>query len=217
MKVCTDSCLFGAWLADRLKARGGNLLDIGTGTGLLSLMLAQESRFEIDAVEVDDETSREAAENVAGSPWLSRISVHHGKIQQYPAAKNYDVLMSNPPYYETNLKSPQDKRNLALHSADLSLEQLFTHAYRLSSATTELALLLPYARTEEAKARAAQMGWKPQEQVNVRQTEKHSFFRVMLLFGRTEQPAREMEMIIKENGDYSAAFKQLLAPYYLAL
>jgi tRNA1Val (adenine37-N6)-methyltransferase len=102
MKVTTDGCLFGAWIAKQVdgnKLAVDNILDIGTGTGLLSLMIAQQSPAKIDAIEIDKETYEQAKENVAASPWAERINIIHGDAKQLPASQQYDVIVSNPPFY----------------------------------------------------------------------------------------------------------------------
>ena len=104
MKVTTDGCLFGAWCAREIqngKWKMENLLDIGTGTGLLSLMIAQKADIAIDAVEIDADAAKQASANVAGSPFSTEINVIEKNILDFEK-EEYDCIVSNPPFYETN-------------------------------------------------------------------------------------------------------------------
>ena len=129
MKVCTDSCLFGAWVAEYLEQEKNSLktiLDIGTGTGLLSLMLAQKTTANIDAVEIEEAASLQASNNFLASPWNNRLQVYHAPIQLFKPIhpKSYVFIICNPPFYENNLKTDNQLKNLALHSEALSLANL---------------------------------------------------------------------------------------------
>ena len=129
MKICTDACLFGAWLAAK-NDNGLKMLDIGSGTGLLSLMLAQKTTAAIDAVEIDEAAYTQTVENFAVSPWKDRLQVFHRSIQEYTAAfireasTPYDLIFSNPPFFENHLKSSDPKRNLALHRETLNVADI---------------------------------------------------------------------------------------------
>src|SRR4026209_1473778 len=103
MKVCTDSCITGAWVADyilRNQLQVLNCLDIGTGTGLLALMLAQKTGMLIDGVEIDNDAFVQATENFADSPWEKRLHSFHADITTFPTSKEYDLIISNPPFFE---------------------------------------------------------------------------------------------------------------------
>jgi tRNA1Val (adenine37-N6)-methyltransferase len=127
MKVTTDACLFGAWVAKEInneKILINNYLDIGTGTGLLSLMIAQKnSSVKIDSIEIDKEAAEQALENVNASSWKERINVIHADAKDFAFTKKYDLIVSNPPFYENELKSPDEKKNMA-HHGGLSLDKL---------------------------------------------------------------------------------------------
>ncbi len=215
MKVCTDACLFGAWLANTINTNEfKSMLDIGTGTGLLSLMLAQKSSAEIHALEIDEDAANQAAENFAASPWSIRLQVIEQPVQMFQPHKKYDLIFSNPPFFENDLKSPDQQRNKALHSTYLSSEALILSIKKLLNPEGKFALLLPAHRSEHYEQLAQKAGFTLQQKVNVCQTEKHPFFRAMLLYGPA-QHLIESEITIKEGGDYSTAFVQLLKDYYL--
>ncbi|MGB3005267.1 MAG: methyltransferase, partial [Chitinophagaceae bacterium] len=129
MKVTTDSCLFGAWAAEQvhnLEIEVNNILDIGTGTGLLSLMLAQNCNAAIDAIEIDKQTATQATENVQVSPFSEKIKIHFADVHQFGFEKKYNIIISNPPFYENELKSEYKKKNIAHHNEGLLLKDLLT-------------------------------------------------------------------------------------------
>lgn len=220
MKVCTDACLFGAFIASKFQVTNSkfHVLDIGTGTGLLSLMLAQKnSNVSIDAVEIDRSAAEQAKENFRSSPWKDRLHIHHQPIQEF-GFNQYDLIISNPPFYESDLKSDNSKRNLALHSAALGLDDLLDVIQKHISANGKFAVLLPYHRSANFINHALLKDFHLIEEVSVKQTPKHPYFRSMLLFGRNKVQTNHYDLCIKEkNDDYSDEFKELLADYYLKL
>lgn len=218
MKVCTDACLFGAWLAKRMLHQPvSKALDIGAGTGLLSLMLAQQHpNLEINAVELDTAAANQAAGNIQQSPWNDRVHVYPVGIQQYPVTNDYDLVFSNPPFFENDLKSASDTLNLALHSAALSLEELADIAIAQLKQEGHFAVLLPWHRTNYFRGLAASKGLFLVEETRVKQTPKHEFFRSMLFFSTTQgNTTAETEITIKEGAQYTPAFRELLDAYYL--
>ena len=218
MKVCTDACLFGAWVANNIKAlHFKSLLDIGAGTGLLSLMVAQQHNVPIDAVEIDAAAAKQASENFEASPWADRLHVLNADIRKLDSSKKYGFIYSNPPFFDNDLKSTKQQRNTALHSANLSAKDLIVSIKRLLTDDGYFALLLPPHRVNEHEQLANEAGLFIIKKVSVKQTEKHSTFRVMLLFGPTQQQVEESEIIIKEGGSYSTQFIELLKDYYLYL
>lgn len=218
MKVCTDACLFGAW-ASRKAAQppltDGSVLDIGTGTGLLSLMLAQQGNHRIDAVELDEKAAEQAAENFDASPWRERLQVITGDITKLHLGKKYDCIITNPPFFENDLKSNNTQRNLALHSEALSFAELLAACAQYLLEDGKLAVLLPYHRKEVFLQQALQVGFFLEEEVAVRQTPKHAYFRAMLWLGRTAVTPLQRSITIREGEIYSAEFSDLLREYYL--
>lgn len=220
MKVCTDGCLFGAWVADKIsrgKLPATRVMDIGAGTGLLSLMLAQKSEGFIDAVEIDNAAAEQAKENFASSPYSSRLNLLEADVKCIASERKYDLIISNPPFYENDLKSADSKRNYALHSEELTLAELITSASTMLTPEGIFGVLLPHARTEYFLGLAGEQGLYPVENVSVRQTENHSYFRSMLLLSAKRSQATNTEIIIKEKGEYSSTFVSLLKDYYLYL
>lgn len=220
MKVCTDACLFGAWVAEKLNSQqmtADCILDIGAGTGLLSLMLAQVTSAHIDALEINAEATQQCAGNFRQSPWSERLQVFQQDIKGWGKA-GYSLIISNPPFFENDLKSPDTGRNQALHDASLTLEQLWQQVGKMLHPKGHFALLLPVHRLNEALLFAKQYGFAATETIQVCQTEKHAPFRVMAWFQKENpSPNKELRIVIKENGRYSERFTELLRDYYLAL
>ncbi|MDQ2752894.1 MAG: methyltransferase, partial [Bacteroidota bacterium] len=151
MKVCTDSCLFGAWAANHLCNTNKNvnrILDVGAGTGLLSLMLAQQCDAIIDAVETDGSSANEANENFLQSSWQERLHCYEKRIQDFYAKETYDFIICNPPFYEKDLLGKNKPNNVAHHNAGLILRELITAVKRLLNEEGSFAILLPYHRTK---------------------------------------------------------------------
>jgi tRNA1Val (adenine37-N6)-methyltransferase len=222
MKVCTDSCLFGAWVASVLRQQRPpvqQILDIGTGTGLLALMLAQQVPAAIDAVEIDEAAAQQAAANFSAAPWSSRLKVLHSAIQELAktTARQYDFIIINPPFFENDLQSGQGNRNLALHSKALKLTELIEAIQQLLKPDGYFAILLPFSRCTYFKTEAEKSGFYPNRELRVKQTTGHDFFRSMLLFSRQTSAIDPEDMAIKQGADYTNGFRELLAPYYLML
>ena len=143
MKVTTDACLFGAWATNEMQGLNlAHILDMGTGTGLLALMVAQKTHASIDAVEIDPAAAEEAEENIKKSPWLDRIRLMQQDIRTFVPGKLYDVIICNPPFYENELASENVKKNLAHHNTEWSLREVFDNIYRLLNAKGTFFLLL---------------------------------------------------------------------------
>jgi len=218
MKVCTDACLFGAWVAQHLAhitTEATRILDIGTGTGLLSLMVAQKTQAAIDAVEIDTAAALQAAANFRESSWKERLMVHQTAIQEFSNTRPYNFILSNPPFFENDLKSIDSKRNLALHSEALSLEELLQAIQSRLTSNGQFAILLPYHRSSYFESLCSTKGFYTAENTSVRQTPTHAPFRSMLLFTTTETTTIHQEIIIKEQNHYTPSFTALLKDYYL--
>jgi tRNA1Val (adenine37-N6)-methyltransferase len=151
LKVSTDSCLFGAWVAGEVqcgKYEVQSMLDIGTGTGLLMLMLAQQCEAVIDGIEIDEPSCKDAQRNIQESPWSKRLNLLSGDAREYVFTKKYDLIISNPPFYERDLKSDSKNRNVAMHDDGLKLDELLKIVDKNLTADGLFAVLLPYHRSE---------------------------------------------------------------------
>lgn len=217
MKVTTDGCLFGAWANSKIVS-GETLLDIGAGTGLLSLMLSQSRSIKIDAIEIEASCHSQLCQNIQDSPFHSSINSIHGDIKNWVTELTYDSVVSNPPFYEKQLRSDQRGVNLARHAEGLTLEALFTHAKRLMSNQGFFYVLMPFYRKSACLEMASAFELFPQTIADVKQSPFHDPFRVMIQFSATSGNIESETITIKKNAsEYSDAFKSLLAPYYLNL
>lgn len=222
MKVTTDACLFGAWCAreiQHLQPAPHNLLDIGTGTGLLSLMIKQKNELSIEAVEIDPDAAQQARENVAASPWKPTIHIHHADVLSYHPEKTFDCIVSNPPFYENELASQEHKKNLAHHSTQLGLSELLAVIHQKLAAKGVFFLLLPYKRIREIETLLTKHQLYIQTLIEVQQSFSHAPFRIMLK-GSKEKPKEVLVSSISiwnEQQQYTPEFVELLKDYYLYL
>lgn len=230
MKVTTDGCLFGAWMSDRIRSLElgvrsptiFNVLDIGTGTGLLSLMISQKNpELVIDAIELDEDAAKQASENVAVSPWKEKIKVHHADVKLFSFSTKHDCIISNPPFYENELKSDLSKKNMAHHDEGLMLPKLLSIIKNNLKLDGQFYLLLPYKRNDEIRKLMQENELEITELTFVRQSVDHDFFRILLsgkLKGETLTETKINEIAIKnQEQHYSPAFVSLLKDYYLHL
>lgn len=221
LKVSTDSCLFGAWVASYLSTANCELstvLDVGTGTGLLMLMLAQQCEATIDGIEIDKPSFEQAKENIEASPWKERLHLFNGDVKEFSLEKKYDFIISNPPFYEGDLKSAQLHKNVAKHNEGLTLDELVDSVDRNLNTDGNFAVLLPYHRTQSFMAMAGKKIFYCNQLVKVKQSPAHDYFRSILLLSRKQSEITGEEIIIKEtSNDYSQTFKSLLKDYYLYL
>ena len=219
MKVTTDACLFGAWCALELQARKiSQMLDAGAGTGLLSLMIAQKNTIHIDAVEIEESAAAQAKANVAASPWPDTIRVHEMDVLALESPGKYETIISNPPFYENEIGSQEQKKNLAHHSSQLSLKQLFPLGKKLLKNTGQFYLLLPYKRTKEVERLLKKEQFFIRKKVVVHPSPAQPPSRIML--AAQMQPCDTITTslsIKKDTIHYSDEFVSLLRDYYLHL
>src|SRR6478735_4947174 len=219
MKVCTDASLFGAWISSKLEnslLHRESILDIGTGTGLLSLMLAQSTSSLIDAVEIDSDAFEQANENINNSQWKHRIQLFHADARNFHTEKKYDLIVSNPPFFENDLTSPEEKKNMAKHSSTLNLHELLEIVEKLIHPKGNLAILLPAHRSQQFKQMAAVKNFHLLYEAMVRQTPKHDFFRCMFIFSKQAfEKIGEEEIVIQQYGKNTQYFAELMKEYYL--
>lgn len=225
MKVTTDGCLFGAWCAEDLKRITetekentlGSLLDVGTGTGLLSLMVAQKVAVPIEAVEIDVPAAHQAVANVAHSPFKDQITVLQKDVLHHVGGR-YDVILSNPPFYENELKSGRAAKDTAHHSHQLTWSELFAAINQLLNAQGLFYLLLPYKRATELEDYVQLENLHINKWVTVSPTNAHKPIRVMVRGSRVTTAIIEEHIAIKDSRQqYTPEFTALLKDYYLYL
>ena len=221
MKVCTDACLFGAWVANKIEAEKTipkNILDIGAGTGLLSLMLAQKINTKIDAVELNEDACLQSKENIDAANFIKNITVHNADIISFNAKEKYDCIISNPPFFENQLKSNDKERNAAMHATTLNFEELVLAIKNNLNENGSAFLLLPHFAVNEFEKIFHKQNLFITEQVNIKHTDKHIFFRAMLQIGFINSQIVISTISIKDvAGEYTPAFSNLLESYYYHL
>ena len=223
-KVTTDACLFGAWVAQEVqlkKLKVESSLDIGTGTGLLSLMLIQKNPgTNILALEIDKDSGLQAKENADASPWKDRITILEGDVKDHSFPEKFDLIISNPPFYERELRAGTERKNIAYHSHNLTLQELLHIIKTNLSADGNFFLLLPYKRNDEIKRVFKDHQLHISRLLLVRQSVKHDYFRIFLK-GNLNPAQKETEFdemsIWDEKQQYTKEFVCLLKEYYLHL
>jgi len=216
MKVGTDGVLLGAWTPVEDSQR---ILDIGTGTGLIALMLAQRSNAWIDAVEIDKLASEEAEFNFAQSPWNDRLKVINTDFQLFANLpfEPYDLIVSNPPFFVNSLKTKNAALSVARHNDVLTFDQLVTCARKLLNYNGTLCVIIPFTSSEEFRGCARLAGFYLRQQTQVIPKIGRSPKRVLLEF--TVQPGYPINnelVILDEGGYYTEDYKTLTSSYYPA-
>lgn len=216
LKVCTEACILGAYVSVEGVRYG---LDIGAGTGLLSLMMAQRNRaIEISAVEIDEASYRQATMNVQQSDFGSQIKLYHSSIQDWEPKHSglYELIVSNPPFFTNHLPSTHQRRNRALHTETLTLEELWESVMRLIAPKGRFVVLLPPYETQRLIEMANKMAFVPVRQCNVYQKPDKPLFRQITTFERDFRPCEVQDLYIHNvDGTYAQSFKDLLQDYYL--
>lgn len=182
MKVGTDGVLLGAWATT-----GERMLDIGTGTGLIALMLAQRcAHAVVDAVEIDEAAAEQARENVAASPFADRVNVVNVEIQKFTPMNGvrYDVVVSNPPYFQNALGSPDEKRHTARHTDSLSYRELLDAVTRLLREDGRFCIIIPFDCRQSVIDEALLHGFSISRECAVRTTQRKAPRRYLLEFSR---------------------------------
>ncbi len=214
MKVGTDGVLLGAWASVCPTDRA--ILDIGTGTGLIALMMAQRNSVaQIVGVEIDSESAAQARENVGMSPWRDRIEVAECAVQEFVSEQRFDLIVSNPPYFVDSLKSPDEGRNNARHTDTLSFAELMHAAERLLAPDGRFAVIVP---AEAALSVIAAGRLHLVRRCDVRTKPAGVTKRVMLEFSpRFEGAAVREELTVGDgsNGGYSPEYVALTRDFYL--
>ena len=246
MKVCTDACIFGAWFAEKTPSYS-LVLDVGSGTGLLMLMLAQKHKGEIQGIELDLAAFKQLKENITQSPFRNELKAFPGDVRSYAFPQKFDFIITNPPFFEGDLPATSEAANLAKHSKELTLTALLTVIDANLKSAGAFGILLPYHRVDYFTALAASRGFALSEKLLVRQTPRHDFFRGILHFSRNPEGAAgnkenssweqkgaagnekgfsrtkdgfvpSAELCIKnEAGVYTEEFVELMKDYYLYL
>ncbi len=219
MKIGTDGVLLGAWTP--IDASTNSILDIGTGTGVIALMAAQRSNAEIiDALEIDTEAYEQAVDNFETSPWGDRLFCYHASFQEFfeEIDDQYDLLISNPPFYSEDYKTSNVQRDMARFEDALPFEHLFIGASRLLSDYGKLALIIPFKEEERVIQIGKQVMLYPQRITRVKGNLTSETKRSLLLFGFHQIDYDIDELVIeKSRHDYTDAYRNLTRDFYLKI
>ncbi len=219
MKVGTDGVLLGAWVSLELKPF--SVLDIGAGTGLIALMLAQRSNAElIDAVELNNEAFEEAVDNFENSDWGDRLFCYHTSLQEFTneIEEKYDLIISNPPFYTSTYKELPNERAMARHTESLSYSELLSSVSKLLSEEGSCAFIIAYNEEENFRAIAKENKLFPNRITNVRGTENSEIKRSLLQFSFFEKPIEKTELVIEiERHKYTSDYIGLLKDFYVKM
>lgn len=217
MKVGTDGVLLGAW-AD-LGESQGQILDIGTGTGLVALMAAQRTErwgAKVVGVEIDAPSAEDARDNFGASEWSARLTVVECPIQEYRSEEKFAHILSNPPYFVRSLTSPDAARTAARHTTSLTFEELAAAAARLLAPDGRLSLVLPYDAVGDMTLAAARSGLFLARREDVRTKQTAEPKRSLLEFGFEPRPTLRTDLTIHiAGGDYSEEYRTLTKDFYL--
>jgi tRNA1Val (adenine37-N6)-methyltransferase len=215
MKVGTDGVLLGAWVDVHNCKR---ILDIGTGSGVIALMLAQRTTSDvvIDAVEVEQEDAEQAKENVEHSPWPRRIEVFTSPIQNYKSDELYDLIVSNPPYFNNSAKPPDEKRIQARHTTSLPYDVLVNHAKRLLDPNGKLAVILPFTEGLDFETLAKQHNLFCVRKTGFRTRREKPVERWLMEFSLSKKLLVEHEILLYNDGlEWSDDYIRLTRDFYL--
>ncbi|WP_372775809.1 tRNA1(Val) (adenine(37)-N6)-methyltransferase [Mangrovibacterium sp.] len=215
MKVGIDGVLLGAWADVGSESR---ILDVGAGTGLLALMMAQRTKAQVDAVEIDADAATEAQSNFDESPWANRLRVYRQSFQEYESECRYDHLISNPPFFDEAPQSPDQKRARARHADSLSLEELLEKSVGLLADCGKLSLVLPADKEERLRSIARSLDFYVTRFARVFPDETKKSHRILVELSRKNTVGWIESIYIRERatGVYTDQYRTLTKGFYLA-
>jgi tRNA1Val (adenine37-N6)-methyltransferase len=215
MKVGTDAVLLGSWV-DVSKAK--TILDIGTGSGVIALMLAQRTKEEtkIDAIEIEAQDAQQAKENVLRSPWPNKVSVFKQSLQIFESEVKYDLIVSNPPYFINSLLPSSAHRQRTRHTKQLTFEELITHSIRLLNPTGTLAVIVPVQEGNDFKQLTLENGMHLKRQLAFYSRKEKPQERWLFEFAFEAPQLNEEKLILYENRNTkSDGYINLTKDFYL--
>ncbi len=214
MKVGTDGVLLGA------ATDCGNaeiILDIGTGTGLVALMLAQKSKAKVFATDINEDAFKLAKYNVEASPFSDRISVFHSSIQNFKSEKKFDLIVSNPPYFTTNVIAPDKNRALARHNLELTISDLVCNIARLLTENGRAVVIFPVEQSEAFEQFAIENGFSVKSKLIILPRAGMNPVRIIteISKSKTETQVKYIAIEKQERHDYTTEYKELTSDWYL--
>ena len=217
MKVGTDGVLLGAWV--KINKNIDSVLDIGTGTGLIALQIAQRYDCQlIDALELEPNAFEQAVENFENSAWSDRLFCYHASLDEFvnEIDDSYDLVISNPPFYNNTYKELEQKRAMARHTKSLTFKSLLNHTSKLLSKEGTCAFIVPYQEEIKFLEIAAHNNLFPQRITRVKGNTKTNFKRTLLQLSFSNTAPKIEELAIEvERHIYTEDYKNLVADFYL--
>ncbi|MDE6098780.1 MAG: methyltransferase [Muribaculaceae bacterium] len=214
MKLGTDSVALGAWTEIPSDAR--TALDVGAGSGILSLMLAQRSaRLAVTALEYDSGAGTDCRKNLEASPWASRLNLVEGDFRMHCPERPVDLIISNPPYFTGGPEAPLKERALARHEGGLNYFSLVEYSARWLSAEGTLSMILPAEKYDDALFRAEMARLKLRRLAWLEPSAGKAPIRVMMQFYRTDGHCAVESVAIRDNAGITPLFSKLTADFYL--
>jgi len=217
MKIGTDSVLLGAWTPCGDETR---ILDIGTGSGILALMMAQRNYItEIDAVEIDHNAADLAQKNMQISPWADRVHIFNSSIQEFSSEtiNKYSLIISNPPFFSDSLKAPDKARNIARHNDTLPVIDILKITSELLTENGKAAFVITADAFKKWTFLASDLNLYPASFTSVKSSHNHPVHRVMIVFSRDEKSEiidNELAIYISKN-IYTNEYRELTKEFYL--
>jgi tRNA1Val (adenine37-N6)-methyltransferase len=214
-KVGTDAVLLGAWVDVSMAKR---ILDVGTGSGVIALMIAQRtgSSVFIDGVEIQETDAIQALQNVARSPWATRVKIRHTSIEDFNESNSYDLIVSNPPFFVNSSMPPVRERGIARHTNELTFESLLIATKRLLNSNGTLVVILPPEESKIFSSMAESDGYFLNRTLHVKSRPDKAVERVLMEFSRVEKPLQSKSLTIHDAGnEWSSDYRELTKDFYL--
>jgi len=214
MRINTDGVLIAA-MVNHEKPK--NILDIGTGTGVIALMLAQRfPEANIHAVEIDEQAAQTAGKNFQLSVFSERLTINHTSIEQYHHAQQFDLIVSNPPFFVNDLKSKQENKSIARHTSEQFFHDLIKKVNELLSATGTFWFVLPVKQAKQLINSGTQFGLYLNKQISLHSDKTKPEFRMIVCLSRSKVDLLTTQFYIYQTEKvYTEAYQNLLKPYFL--
>lgn len=217
MKVGTDGVLLGAWTMP--SSYPHQILDVGTGTGLVAIMLAQRfTRSQIHAIDIDQASAEEAQFNAQSSPWSERLNIAHCALQDYNPSKKYDLIVSNPPYFRNTTQSQDQARATARSNDSLSLEYLVEKSYELLNENGELTFIVPSNEFKTIQSLAEKFNFYISKLCWIKGNHQSPIKRLLISISKQKDILQENSLTIENSRhNYTEEYRDLCKDFYLKL
>jgi len=212
MKVGTDAVLLGAWMP--LPENCHTVLEIGSGCGVISLMLAQKTKANITGIDIDEKSVIEAQKNANNSPWKNRVKFIEENVQDFAqkTTQKFDAIVSNPPFFENSLKSPENSKNISKHNDNLSFEELISAVDILLSENGRFGIILPTYAAEKLEKLLFMAHLFATKKTTIYPTPTKKANRMLMMFERKTAVCEEDTLTLRDNG-YTNEYYQLVKEY----